>query len=61
MTNPGHRPPGFPGIEVAYKGRNVWSAELIALRPNSKFCDPREPYIELIFNPGEGVNPPESQ
>lgn len=41
------------------KGHEVWSVPLIPLGPKSKFYDPREPYMEVLFGPGEGHNPPE--
>ena len=44
---------------AAHKGREVWSVPLIPLGPGSKFYDPREPYMEMVFDPGQGHNPPE--
>ena len=49
----------FSVANAYHKGREVWSVPLLPLRPGSKFYDPREPYMELPFQPGEGHNPPE--
>jgi hypothetical protein len=47
----------FTGAKASHKGLEVWSVPLIPLGPGSKFYDPAEPYMELVFQPGQGLNP----
>ena len=48
------------GASASHKGREVWSVPRIPLGLGSKFYDPAEPYMELVFQPGQGLNPPET-
>jgi hypothetical protein len=49
----------FTAARALHKRIEVWSVPLIPLGPGSKFYDPAEPYMELVFQPGQGLNPPE--
>jgi hypothetical protein len=51
----------FTAARATHKGHEVWSVQELPLEPHSKFYDPREPYMELPFQPGEGHNPPGSE
>ena len=50
----------FTEARASHNGPEVWSVPLIPLGPGSKFYDPAEPYMELVFQPGQGLNPLES-